>query len=196
VLVAGHGACTSCHADEFGKRDPRICFACHNAIEPWRPLVADRRPPERTEFGARLDHTTHRGACTGCHTLATGIVQLRPPRGHRACSAAGCHAVEGGPAPQLRTCEGCHQLGIANARIAQRLAAPWSVRARFDHAVHRLGEGGTEVACTRCHDDLAGASLTAIPAPRKQSCVPCHDGETAFSLTGTGCALCHQGRSR
>lgn len=196
VLVSGHGPCTSCHADEFGKRDPKICFACHNAIEPWRPLVADRLPPERTEFGARLDHGTHRGACTGCHTLATSAVQLRPPRGHRACTTAGCHAVEGGPAPRLVACESCHQLGLSNERIARRMAAAWSVRSQFDHTPHVRGADGATIACTTCHEDLAGASLTALASPRKQTCVPCHDGRTAFSLTGTGCTRCHQGRSR
>src|SRR5690606_35883185 len=71
VLVAGHAACTACHADDFGKRAPTICGACHNATEPWRALVADRAPPGRTEFGATLDHATHVRDCATCHSLRT-----------------------------------------------------------------------------------------------------------------------------
>ena len=55
-MVAGHTACAGCHADDFGARWPKKCGACHNATEPWRALIADRPLPERTEFGATLDH--------------------------------------------------------------------------------------------------------------------------------------------
>lgn len=202
VLVSGHAPCAACHADEFGKRDPTICFACHNATEPWRPLVADRHPPERTEFGANLDHGAHPGACTTCHSLRTARAQLRPPRGHRACTTAGCHAVVGGPAPQLGDCARCHVPGLAEDRAARRGAAVWSVRARFDHASHTRTSPdathpeGAELACTSCHDDLSAPSVASLATPRKQTCVPCHDGTTAFKVTGTGCTRCHPGAAR
>ncbi|MDQ3370650.1 MAG: cytochrome c family protein, partial [Myxococcota bacterium] len=108
VIVAGHAACASCHAADFAAREPKICGACHNSTEPWRPLIADVFPAARSELGAKLDHTKHRAACTTCHTLTTATVQLRPARGHRACSTQGCHAIAGGPAPQLGHCDGCH----------------------------------------------------------------------------------------
>lgn len=199
VLVAGHAPCATCHADEFGKRDPRICFACHNAIEPWRSLVADRHPPDHTEFGATLDHASHPGACTACHSLRTATAQLRPPRGHRACTTAGCHAVSGGPAPQLTACERCHVAGLAQDRAARRRAAIWSVRATFEHAQHARtppdasNPDGGELPCTHCHDDLSAPSVASLATPRKQTCVPCHDGKTAFKVTGTGCTRCHPG---
>jgi predicted CXXCH cytochrome family protein len=207
VLVAGHAPCAPCHAADFGKRRPEICGACHNATEPWRALKADRLPAERTEFGATIDHGKHPGACTACHTLRTASSQLRPPRGHRACTGAGCHAVAGGPAPALAACEACHEEGRAAARVKARLAAPWSVRASFDHATHRrsIAAGGEadrggsskpgELACTACHTDLSAPDLGTLKTPPKAACAGCHDGAAAFKLTGTTCTKCHRGAS-
>jgi predicted CXXCH cytochrome family protein len=196
VLVASHAACIACHADDFSKRTPTTCGACHTATEPWRPLVADRLPRESTEFGATLDHAKHPGACATCHTLRTVSSQLRPPRGHRACTTAGCHATSGGPAPQIGACESCHALGLSTRRVAMRTQPAWSVRTTFDHAPHLRAKDGSAVACTACHDDLSGASVLALPGPAKKTCVPCHDGVTAFKLTGTTCTRCHPGPTR
>ncbi len=192
VMVAGHAACTACHAEDFGLRKPRICGACHNATEPWRQLIPDRLPPERTELGATIDHRKHAGPCTSCHSLTTAAVQLRPPRGHRACIGAGCHAVTGGPAPVMSACEACHAEGRAEGRRRARLAAPWSVRAAFDHAPHRRTKDG-ELACTACHTDLSAPDLGSLGTPAKATCAGCHDGGTAFKLTGTSCTRCHGG---
>ncbi|HWO20638.1 MAG TPA: cytochrome c3 family protein [Kofleriaceae bacterium] len=192
VVVAGHAACAPCHAEDFGKRRPAICGACHNATEPWRQLVPDRLPAERTEFGATIDHGKHPGACAACHALTTAAAQLRPPRGHRSCLGAGCHAVSGGPAPAMTACEACHQEGRAEARLRARLAAPWSVRAAFDHATHRRGKDGA-LTCTACHTDLTAPDLATLRTPAKATCAGCHDGAAAFKLTGTTCTRCHGG---
>lgn len=195
VTVTGHAACASCHADDFHARDGRTCGACHNATEPWRALVPDAFPPPRSEFGATLDHAKHPGACVSCHTLTTATAQLRPPRGHRACTGKGCHATTGGPAPTLAACESCHRAGLAEQRRSARLAAPWSVRARFDHARHQTAPGQTTVAsplaCTACHRDLRATDLLQLATPGKATCAPCHDGQTSFKLSGTGCLRCH-----
>ncbi|HUJ63847.1 MAG TPA: cytochrome c3 family protein [Kofleriaceae bacterium] len=187
TAVAGHAACVggACHTKDFGEREPKICGACHNATEPWRPLVADRALPARTEFGATLDHRSHRGACTSCHVLRTEATQLRTPRGHVACTSAGCHAAAAGPAPRIGECAGCHQLGRADARESARAKDPWSVRRLFDHAAH-------PGACTTCHVDMTAADVVALASPPKPTCAPCHDGKTAFKLTGT-CTRCHPG---
>ncbi|MGE0551545.1 MAG: cytochrome c3 family protein [Kofleriaceae bacterium] len=191
VIKAGHQPCVPCHADDFGNRSPAICGACHNATEPWRSLVADRLPPERTEFGATLDHRKHAMSCSSCHSLTTPTQQRRLPRGHRACTGAACHVVRGGPAPAFTTCDGCHQLGLASQRLAARTTLPWSVRASFDHDPHTAARDGSEVACERCHTDLTSSSIIELAAPAKATCVPCHDGATAFKLTGTNCTRCH-----
>ncbi|HET9622471.1 MAG TPA: cytochrome c3 family protein, partial [Kofleriaceae bacterium] len=197
VSVVGHAPCATCHAADFGLRTPTICGACHNGTEPWRALVADRGPPERTEFGATLDHGTHAATpCATFHVLTTATSQLRPPRGHRACAAVGCHAVTGGPAPALTACEACHRAGLVRDRQAARLAAPWSVRATFDHAVHGKASGEPARACATCHTDVRGGDVRALATPGKPTCAPCHDGQTAFKLTGTACLRCHPGRPR
>ncbi|MBL9017018.1 MAG: hypothetical protein JNL83_22725 [Myxococcales bacterium] len=200
-LVTGHQACVPCHEERFAERrrpsEPvapgapkQICGACHSATEPWRKLTADRRPPERTEFGATLSHDKHpRLACAACHSLTTATVQLRPPRGHQACTGAACHAVKGGPAPELTACESCHELGLATKREQVRATVAWSVRATFDHGPHP-GE------CASCHDDLHGDGIIALAAPKKPSCAPCHDGGRAFKLTGTTCTRCHVGAKK
>jgi hypothetical protein len=186
VAVAGHAACAACHAADFGKRRPTICGACHVATEPWRPLAADRPPPERGEFGAAIDHGKHGSDCARCHSLRTPSAQLRTPRGHRACTGATCHARGGGPAPTLDACTTCHVLGLVASREAARVADPWSVRARFEHRVHTG-------PCTSCHAAL-GADVATLATPPKSACAPCHDGAIAFKLTGTTCTRCHVGK--
>lgn len=201
--VAGHAPCaiSGCHtnttkapgnAGDFGLRWPMICGACHNGTEPWRKLVPDRLPPDRTEFGVSLDHRVHPQPCASCHALDTAATELRPPRGHRACSGAACHAQTTGPAPHLTACEDCHVRGILERRAAARSAAPWSVRATFRHAPHARTSSGA-VACTACHDDLTSPTLLSLAAPGKATCAPCHDGRAAFKLTGTTCTKCHPG---
>lgn len=200
-VVTGHQACVPCHEERFGERrratDPvkddapkQICGACHTATEPWRKLTADRPLPDRTEFGATMSHDKHPGlACALCHSLTTAAVQLRPPRGHKACTGAACHALKGGVAPELTACESCHELGLAAKRTAIRTTMAWSVRATFDHRPHP-GE------CASCHDDLHGDTVLGLATPKKPSCQPCHDGGKAFKLTGTTCTRCHPGAQK
>lgn len=193
IQIAGHAACAECHADDFGKRSPAICGACHNATEPWRKLVADRALPERTEFGSLIDHDKHRQACESCHSLRTAAAQLRTPRGHGACIGKGCHELKTGPVPHFDTCDGCHRLGLASERETARLGAQWSVRAAFDHGAHKQTPEQQPLACTACHAQLSG-SLLELPTPKKAACLPCHDtGKVAFKLTGTTCSRCHAG---
>lgn len=192
VERAGHAACASCHAADFGAAQPVICGACHGSTEPWRPLRADRLPAESTEFGARLDHGSHAQPCQRCHTLDTRARQLRLPRDHSACAGSGCHEPQGGPAPALTACAECHQLELVLERDQQRRRAPWSVRQRFDHGSHRSDGSGAALACSRCHGDVSGP-LATMATPKKRSCETCHDGRAAFSVTGTGCNRCHGG---
>ena len=192
VLVSNHAPCATCHVVDFGLREPTICGSCHNATEPWRHLVPDRLPAEITEFGATLDHAKHPGACTSCHAIATATSELRPPRGHAACTTTGCHAIATGPAPRLSECETCHRRGLADQRDRLRRTATWSVRAAFVHAPHRK-DNGAELACTACHTDLTSPNVLSLAVPEKQTCARCHDGKAAFKLTGTSCMRCHPG---
>lgn len=216
--ASDHAPCSDagCHRDDFMARAPEICGACHVGTEPWQRLYFQPRPrpdtedTEDTEFGARFSHRQHRDAdieaCERCHRERSELRDMRLPHQHGTCMGAGCHpqdvpAVEAGaeedaahlqgPVP-LAICSGCHALDLVTTRHAQRLAAPWSVRARFEHALHERDPAGAAVACTACHAGVAEAdSVAAIPSPPKRACAPCHDGRAAFKLTGHGCALCH-----
>ncbi|HUQ02740.1 MAG TPA: cytochrome c3 family protein [Kofleriaceae bacterium] len=188
--VSGHAACASCHAGDFGKREPTTCGACHASTEPWRALIADRLPAPRSELGARMNHAAHATLdCARCHTLTTATRELRPPRGHGACTGSGCHTrtkTAGAPAPTLDACATCHALGLERARVEERTGAAWSVRARFRHDVHAAE------TCTTCHDGVAASTDAAtLRSPKKPACAPCHDGKRAFKMTGHGCARCH-----
>jgi c(7)-type cytochrome triheme protein len=196
IQITGHGACVECHKQDFGARTPKTCGACHNATEPWRKLVADRALPERTEFGATLDHDKHKQACASCHKLRTVSSQLRTPRGHAACVGKGCHENKSGPTPRFEACDGCHRLGLAAERENTRLAAPWSVRRAFDHTKHERTADQQQLACTACHVQLGG-TLRELATPQKAACLPCHDdGKPAFKLTGTACSRCHATTAR
>ncbi len=189
----GHAACTACHAEDFMSAKPRICGACHASTEPWRALVVDRMPAPSSDFGASLDHGRHQAvACERCHSLDTSARELRPARGHVACSGSGCHANTDGPVPWLSACTTCHALGIERQRTAERTEAPWSVRARFRHDGHRTDRAGAPLPCTSCHTATTTSGAGVMPAPpAKASCAPCHDGKIAFKMTGHGCARCH-----
>jgi c(7)-type cytochrome triheme protein len=193
--LAGHAQCVGCHAhqNEFTDRKPTICGACHNSTEPWRKLTTDRRPPERTDFGAMISHKLHAAPCESCHRLSTQAQQLRPPRGHASCTGKGCHRKGDGPAPKLEACTGCHQLELIAKRERERDASPWSVRRTFDHRTHAKDPTGAALACAACHTNLDGASFS-LATPAKATCAPCHDGAIAFKLTGTTCTRCHPGK--
>jgi hypothetical protein len=60
------------------------------------------------------------------------------------------------------------------------------VRRAFDHRAHP-GE------CTGCHSNLHGSDVVKLATPPKQACESCHEGKTAFKLTGTTCTRCHVG---
>lgn len=209
AVTIGHAACSDakCHAASFTERKPEICAGCHVGTEPWLPLTEDQRPRDETEHGALMPHAKHKQPCTSCHVLASGTRELRPPRGHKSCIGTGCHAAgaagqpgdtgsvtrgAASPAPKLDDCEGCHRAGLVEARNQLRRDARWSVRARFKHAAHAVAKDRTPLACETCHAGIADSTEpTDVPTPAKATCTGCHNGATAFKVTGTGCAKCH-----
>ncbi len=195
-----HAPCSDsgCHRDEFAKESPAICGSCHTGWEPWRPLHVDPRAVGTTEFGARFDHRAHGdtvAACERCHRAGTASGGALPVlAGHAACAGSRCHDRGGAAKPPRSRCADCHQRGLERARADARIRAPWSVRARFDHRPHRTGADGADVPCTRCHTRAAQATdVATMPTPAKPTCAPCHNGTTAFKLTGHSCSRCHGG---
>jgi hypothetical protein len=185
---ADHQPCASCHAADFRSSEPKICGGCHVGSEPFRALKADVARNPWTEFGVDFDHRAHatrtRKACADCHGGIAGGSDRRVGRGHVACARAGCHAPDGGPAPQLSACGSCHVAGLLDERAVAKRARRWSVAGRFAHSTH------AQTPCADCHD-VDAARLAEIRSPGKAACAPCHDGEKAFKMTGHGCARCH-----
>lgn len=199
--AADHSPCSDagCHAAEFASLTPTICTGCHVGDEPWRALHYDRPPAGATELGSRFSHRAHligerprmTGSCTACHDTRSASRDLRLGRDHDDCTGSGCH--DSGAEPALDDCSGCHQLGLIPDRARARAAAEWSVRPRFDHDAHRVDpRTSAPLRCTDCH---LGASeserVPTMPTPPKSTCTGCHDGETAFKVTGHGCVRCH-----
>lgn len=195
-----HAPCSDsgCHRDQFAMESPSICGTCHTGWEPWRPLHVDRHAAGTSEFGARFDHRAHGDtttSCERCHRAGPDTAGALPVlAGHAACSGPACHDRTGAAKPPLSRCDDCHQLGLERQRAAARDRAPWSVRERFDHRAHRTDPTGAAVACTRCHTRAAQSTdVATMPTPAKPTCAPCHDGKTAFKLTGHACSRCHGG---
>lgn len=196
VATATHAACAgaNCHESDFSTRAPKICGVCHESAEPWRPLHGERRRWPETELGSQFSHAQHRVGpatdCTACHAV-DGHPGRGVAAGHRACDGGRCH---GGTAqPPMTACKGCHALGLLADRARRDAARTWSVRERFSHRAHRVdARTAKPVACTACHRRIGEAkNLASVPTPRKATCAPCHDGVTAFKLTGQGCPRCH-----
>lgn len=202
-----HAPCSDagCHRDDFSATRPTTCGACHIGIEPWRKLYFTRPPRRDTEFGARFSHAGHlagcesgdascAGSCEKCHQADR---QMALARNHDACTGSGCHLSRGGAEPTLSQCADCHRQGLNAARRARRLRSRWSVRATFRHEPHRVDprtgpSGEKTLACTACHRGVERATtMDDLPVPSKATCLPCHDGTTAFKVTGHGCARCH-----
>jgi hypothetical protein len=178
-----HRPCQGCHAAEFRRAGAKLCLGCHQHGEPFTPNPL--RPPARDGNEWRLIETPHpphiaaRLACGVCHPDEAGLSDA-PRADHALCGR--CHKT-GAPTP-LSRCAGCH-VPVATPRVSRPLRA-WSTRAAFRHDdTHRKDN------CATCH--LAGGAADLTP-PRMAACAErCHDGATAFKVTGFGCARCHGG---
>ena len=199
-----HAPCSDsgCHADDFASPKPAVCAACHIGTEPWLELYASVSPPPGTEYGSLYSHKAHRGGdkprhtrdCTDCHTRDTATRQRRLPRSHSACSGEACHLTDHGATPALTACKSCHVGNLVNEREARQIARAWNVRKKFSHRSHLTepDEARAAVSCESCHRGLAESdTIFDVPAPRKTECARCHNGKSAFKLTGHGCSRCH-----
>jgi hypothetical protein len=189
----GHQPCAdaACHADDFRALTPVTCGVCHVGVEPWRGLHRHLSPPSGA-LELVFAHASHlatdaaRSArpCRSCHRDRAGGLVV--DGGHALCSGPSCHARAGASAqPALEACGGCHRPAVARPR------GPWSVAATFRHVGHLRTAGGEPIACETCHARLGDGE--PMPAPSKPRCAPCHDGLTAFKMTGHGCERCHGG---
>lgn len=205
---ANHAPCNSCHAEEFAKRDSKLCQSCHEDSDPWvknKPIA--QLSGGASSFVAGFSHKDHTGRidalkggdCATCHPVQSGqeaptpikkkgrggATGLYTPAAHTQC--AQCHS---NLAPKMDDCAGCHRLPEAGAEASKVKVTPieWRVGAKFTHGGH-LSRG---MKCDNCHAGVLTVEPgEAVPKPTKVDCAGCHNGKTAFSVTGHDCAKCH-----
>lgn len=113
--------------------------------------------------------------CALCHTAEAGAPAAD---GHRACAA--CH--EHGLTPAMTDCATCHRGGVV-------LPGPGG-DLKFSHDTHAVAS--KQRACLSCHATPASPAPDAKIPPTMLGCqTTCHDGQHAFSTTGTTCTRCH-----
>jgi c(7)-type cytochrome triheme protein len=167
----------ACHAADFGKVGSRLCLSCHERNDPFEPNPL-KRPTSRVtpEWTVHMTHGPHLPLkalnCNQCHpSILDPIATITD--GHALCGF--CHKAKAKPG--MDACAACHQ------GVATKTVAAWSVAGRFRHDTnHRSG-------CESCHRQAGASDLTP---PTMEGCgTSCHDGKTAFKVTGFGCARCH-----
>jgi len=182
-----HQSCAQCHRDEFSSLEATICTTCHISAEPWRPLHVERRQRSKSAFTIGFDHLAH-GSPEDCQRCHSGRIGGSTPSRHSGCAGSACHLPGKGPAPRLEQCSSCHLAAVDDRREAN----PWSVAASFDHDRHRTDPRTAQaLPCRSCHVGTLGPPAE-MPTPAKAQCAPCHDGKTAFKITGHSCRKCHR----
>jgi hypothetical protein len=201
TLGKGHKPCNNenCHASEFFSKEPKMCFVCHDDVDPNIKQAPVVRRHKKSEFGGDLSHESHtkkvksaggkNGACVTCHgDVFKGDKPTQS--GHASCS--GCHGKRGSE-PSMGTCSGCHKLGAKKARSSTD-GGDWSVSGMFTHTSHGNDPRArkTETSCLECHSTIGNAkNLNEIENPAMSTCDGCHNGKNAFKTTGFGCYNCH-----
>jgi c(7)-type cytochrome triheme protein len=193
---AEHERCVGCHAfpsscsvmQTPGVAGPaRVCRTCHTATRP-ECLPRDLPPlPATSSFVPRFAHARHLAVgpsierdCGVCHRA-----QAEPPRQKPHVLCSGCHNANGAR-PAMTECASCHASGAAKPAPASPAGDPFRLPA-FDHRAHTTASKLT--ACLSCHDK----PVDDLPKPSMLGCqTRCHDGQKAFSATGTHCTTCHK----
>jgi c(7)-type cytochrome triheme protein len=199
--------CTQCHNALYtiGKQNPPVtmaemekgksCGACHNTVKAFglpectRCHITKEVPIQIPDFGTiTFSHTFHltRFQCWDCHN---GLFVAGPGNPHVSMAD-----MEGG-----LSCGGCHDGKIAfsvkgdcvKCHLVKDIA--FGADALFKHTVH-LGLG---YGCRDCHSQhfIAGPNskrYTMLDMETGKSCGACHEGKTAFNVTGD-CQRCHGG---
>ncbi|HET7503915.1 MAG TPA: cytochrome c3 family protein [Kofleriaceae bacterium] len=194
-----HARCAGCHVFPNscsamalpGPASPaRLCRTCHVSTRA-DCLPKDLPPlPPAGSFTSRFTHAKHLAIgpsierdCGVCHAKQVATPPTQKP--HALCS--GCHNPNG-TRPSMTECAACH---TTQGKPAPASAAsdPFRIPG-FDHKEH--AKASRTSACLGCHDKV----VDDVPRTTMLGCqTRCHDGQKAFSATGTHCTLCHKGSS-
>lgn len=177
--MEGDRSCGACHDGDIAFSVKTDCSKCHRS-------TADITFQIPTTGPLKFSHEVHTAAykCDDCHykIFATGAAAkrftMKEMEAGKSCGA--CH--EGTTAFTVKeNCDHCHPVKEISFK---------GTGAKFSHKFH-IGIMG----CTDCHDK------TYIPGPgnkrfsmeemeQGKSCGTCHDGKSAFNVTGN-CQKCH-----
>jgi DmsE family decaheme c-type cytochrome len=194
----GAGTCAKCHADVAsgfaGNPHTRIaqmhgkaavaCEDCHGAGRAHAESGGDK-----TKIVNPANATAREvdGKCLGCHQGQHANME-RSAHGEAGVSCLGCHTIHNSKedsllkAPQPALCFPCHS----------------DVRPQFSLAFHHKVNEGL-VQCTDCHDPHGAKAGNSLQAASQQdmACVKCHEnvaGPFVYehgALKVQGCTACH-----
>lgn len=202
-----HSPCDRCHEEEFYRAPGPFCRICHASVDPRREGATRMQPYPARGFrrvlAAQFSHEGHldRSAmeeavgfhlsCSDCHAREPKSRDPKLP-GHAEC--ARCHGEKGlaRGSMTLKQCSACHpQRDVELVRGRQLITGDLI----FAHADHERDLGGRAIACTSCHEDVAGSdSANDVSVPPMQRCAVCHEdgGRTPERVRIARCEVCHQ----
>jgi c(7)-type cytochrome triheme protein len=179
-------SCGTCHDGDMAFGVSEDCATCHSAAVDMSIKAKD---VDAVQFSHAL-HTEMFG-CSECHPgifnakANSNQVGMRQMAAGASCGA--CH--DGDTAFSVsEDCNVCHSAGIAYTKDVVIRDAAWAIL--FSHRVH------TEMFdCDECHPGVFKARANSNKVGMKrmetgESCGACHDGDTAFDVSGD-CATCH-----
>jgi c(7)-type cytochrome triheme protein len=179
-------SCGACH-DGVKAFSVAKCASCH----PMKEIVFKVKETGPTAFSHKIH--VERYSCSACHTKLYSIgpknkrVTMAAMEKGQSCGA--CHNSK--EAFAVAECEKCHSIKGAKSKIKDikfKVADAGDVK--FSHTNH-LGM----YKCVDCHTrtfrlKTGNKPVTMSQMEKAKSCGACHDGKTAFSVTGN-CDSCH-----
>ena len=181
-------SCGACHDGDMAFSVSEDCATCHVAGIDFKKDVAIRSPAWSIVFSHKVHTETF--TCEDCHpTLfkakanSTKVGMKKMEEGE---SCGACH--DGDTAFTVEeNCISCH-----NRTAEMHMAAAKVGSVPFSHAVHVDMFG-----CDECHPEPFkpvpnGNQVGMKKMEAGESCGTCHDGDTAFGVSGD-CATCHVG---
>jgi c(7)-type cytochrome triheme protein len=203
LAYTGHESCVGCHMSQFitndvNEQNRAFCSICHSSLDSADPPMKVFPATFIEGFNMKFDHAAHDSGkgrpaegCVACHNLRDPGETIPSGIGAHA-NCYGCHTAES----KIGTCNVCHELSPYRRTVPSQ----YNFKAIFRHSDHIRGVG-----CGDCHTVRAGAAqsqqvsniaIIEHVAPPGNNCRQCHNGQRAFSGSGTNvavCARCHKG---
>ncbi|HBG07922.1 MAG: cytochrome C [Geobacteraceae bacterium GWC2_58_44] len=173
----------------------KSCGACHNGAKAFSIAKCDACHPTPREVVFKVketgptvfSHSKHveMYKCNSCHTklYAIGVnkpVSMAAMEKGKSCGA--CHNAK--EAFSVAECQKCHPVKEIQFKVAK------ASNVTFSHTAHL-----NMYKCNDCHTGTfplrtANKPVTMSEMQKSKSCGACHDGKSAFSVSGS-CDSCH-----